>query len=377
MPRVILVVFDGVQTLDATGPAEVFAVAARVHGGAYRRAASRPAASHAASRASRSTATASRAAGRDSRLRGGTFYDVVIASRGGGSLATSCGLEIRVRDLRRITPRRDDTVIIAGGDDAAVRAAASDRLLLAWLRKAAPIVQRMCSVCSGAFVLAAAGLLDGKRATTHWSALDRFARMFPLVDVDRTAIFVCDGSTWTSAGVTTGIDMSLALVEADLGNPVADEVAAQLVLYTRRPGYQSQWSEALVAQRESGDPLAPAIAWARANLPKADLDSIAKRAGLSPRTFHRRCLAHLSTTPAKLLDKLRVERARDLLAARDQPIKSLAVSCGWGTAARMTRAFERQLGMSPRAYRLLHAYALCPEAGYGINLAFTRSWRNW
>ncbi|MGE0400446.1 MAG: GlxA family transcriptional regulator [Kofleriaceae bacterium] len=363
MPRVILVVFDGVQTLDATGPAEVFAVAARVHAGVYR---ARGTDSRPRGRArggtvgdpaivSRSSAARGSSSRARIRLRGGTFYELVIASRGGGTLATSCGLEVRTRDLARITPRAEDTIVVAGGDRGAVTAAASDRALLAWLGRAARVVHRMTSVCSGAFLLAAAGLLDGKRATTHWSALDRFAQMFPRVDVDRTAIFVCDGSTWTSAGVTTGIDMALALVEADLGARVADQVAAQLVLYARRPGYQSQWSEALVAQQQSHDPLAPAIAWARANLAKADVDAIAKRAGLSPRTFHRRCLAHLSTTPAKLLDKLRVERARELLAASDDPIKSLAQTCGWGTAARMSRAFERELGMSPRAYRLLHA----------------------
>jgi transcriptional regulator GlxA family with amidase domain len=260
-----------------------------------------------------------------------------------------------VRDLARIVPRAGDTILVAGGDAAAIRAAIADRALLAWLRNAARIVSRMCSVCSGAFILAAAGLLDGKRATTHWSALDRFAQFFPRVEVDRTAIFVCDGATWTSAGVTTGIDMALALVEADLGAHVADQAAAQLVLYARRPGFQSQWSEALVAQQQAHDPLAPAIGWARANLARADIDAVAKRAGLSPRTFHRRCLAHLSTTPAKLLDKLRVERARELLANGDEPVKSLAAACGWGTAARMNRAFARELGMSPRAYRLLHA----------------------
>ncbi len=350
--RVILVVFDGVQTLDLSGPADVFAVAARVHAGVYREDARiRP--RDDASTLSRNDAVST------SRSRGRTpFYDLVIASRGGGTLATSCGLEIRARDLARITPRAGDTIVIAGGAEAAIRAAVGDRALLPWISKAARVAERMCSVCSGAFILAAAGLLDGKRATTHWSALDRLAQRFPRVDVDRTAIFVCDGSTWTSAGVTTGIDMALALVEADLGAAVADAVAGQLVLYTRRPGYQSQWSEALVAQQQAHDPsasLAPAIAWARTNLARADLDALAERAGLSPRTFHRRCVAQLSTTPAKLLDKLRVERARELLAAGDEPLQSLATTCGWGTAARMNRAFARELGMSPRAYRLLHA----------------------
>lgn len=368
MPRVIVVAFEGVQTLDLTGPAEVFAAASRSlaasklappresppHTSASKTTASTPMTAS-SKHASSKHASSKRAS---SKPRPGRHYDVVVASTRGGECTTSCGLPIRTRDLSRITPRRDDLVIVSGGDDPWIRDAATDRTLLAWLRKAARVVKRIASVCSGSFILAAAGLLDGKRATTHWSALDQLAAMFPRVDVDRNAIFVTDGlvdrSIWTSAGVTTGIDMALAIVEEELGAHVADDVAARLVLYVRRPGFQSQWSEALVAQQQSKDPLAPAIAWARANLASADLDSIAKRAGLSPRTFHRRCLAHLSTTPAKLLDKLRVERARDLLAAGDEPIKSLATTCGWGTAARMTRAFERELGMSPRAYRLLH-----------------------
>lgn len=316
MPRVIIIAFEGVQTLDVTGPAEVFAGAGRALGRAH--------------------------------------YDVVVAATGGGERTMSCALPFRTRDLRALRPRADDTVIVAGGDERALRAAAADRALLAWLRRAAPVVARTASVCSGAFLLAATGLLDGKRATTHWSACDALARRFPAVTVDRNAIFVVDGGVWTSAGVTTGIDMSLAIVEQDLGAHIADAIAARLVLYVRRPGYQSQWSDALVAQQTAKDPLAPAIAWARANLAKADPASIARRAGLSPRTFHRRCLAHLATTPAKLLDKLRVERARDLLASRELPLKSLAASCGFSSTACMNRAFERELGMAPRAYRLLH-----------------------
>ncbi len=316
MARAVLVVFEGVQTLDLTGPAEVFASAGRV--------------------------------------REVPTYDVIIASIAGGELTTSCGLPIRTQSLARIKPRRGDTVVVAGGDSAAISAAVADPRLTRWLLRAAPIVRRLCSVCSGAFVLATAGLLAGKRATTHWSACDRLAKMFPAVDVDRNAIFVTDGRIWTSAGVTTGIDMTLALVEEDFGRAIADEVAARLVLYVRRPGYQSQWSDALIAQT-TGDSLGPTIAWARANLAKADLDSLALRAGLSPRTFHRRCLEQLSTTPAKLLEKLRVERARDLLATSDQPVKSLAGSCGFTSPARMKRAFERELGLTPRAYRLLHA----------------------
>jgi transcriptional regulator GlxA family with amidase domain len=314
--RVIVVVFPGVQTLDATGPAEVFAAAGRV--------------------------------------RGAPAYDVVFAAAAGGSLATSSGLVIRARRLARVRPRRTDTVVVCGGDTAPMAAAFADTGLRRWLVQAARIVRRMTSVCSGAFLLAGAGLLDGKRAATHWSACELLARRFPRVEVDRNAIFVEDGAVWTSAGVTTGIDMALALVEADHGRELADAIAARLVLYMRRPGYQSQWSDALVAQTD-GDGLGPAIAWARAHLATADLDSLARRAGMSLRTFHRRCLEHLATTPAKLLDKLRVERARALLASADVPTKTLAARCGFTSPARMKRAFARELGVGPRAYRLLHA----------------------
>jgi transcriptional regulator GlxA family with amidase domain len=312
---VIVVVIEGAQTLDVTGPAEVFAAASRALGTAH--------------------------------------YKVEFASIGGGARTLSCSLEVKTRDLRAVRPRKDDVVVVAGGDDAPVRRAVRDKPLLAWLRRAAPVVRRMTSVCSGAFLLAAAGLLDGKRATTHWSACAQLAQAFPQVEVDRNAIFVAEGAIWTSAGVTTGIDMALALVEEAHGHALADDVAARLVLYMRRPGYQSQWSDALVTQRSDAE-LGPAIAWARAHLGEADLDTIARRAGMSPRTFHRRCLAQLHTTPAKLLDKLRVERARDLLAKSRLPAKSLATACGFSSTARMKRAFERELGLGPRAYRLLH-----------------------
>jgi transcriptional regulator GlxA family with amidase domain len=326
MARAVIVVFDGVQTLDLTGPAEVFASAGRV--------------------------------------RKLPTYDVVVASITGGELRTSCGLPIRTQALARFKPQKTDTIVVAGGDGDAISAAVADARLTRWLLRAAAIVRRMCSVCSGAFILASAGLLAGKRATTHWSACERLAKMFPSVEVDKNAIYVTDGRTWTSAGVTTGIDMTLALVEEDFGRAVADEVAARLVLYMRRPGYQSQWSDALVAQT-AGDSLGATIAWARANLAKADLEALAHRAGLSPRTFHRRCLEQLSTTPAKLLEKLRVERARDLLASSDQPVKSLAGACGFTSPARMKRAFERELGLTPRAYRLLHAPQLTVSSAPG------------
>jgi transcriptional regulator GlxA family with amidase domain len=316
--RVIVIVYDGVQTLDAAGPAEVFAAADRMR--------------------------------RPQRPQ----YELVFASVGGGERTMSSSLAIRTRDLRRVVPRATDIALVAGADEAQVRAAAADAALLRWLRRAAPVVRRMTSVCSGAFVLAAAGLLDGRRAATHWLGAEVLQREYPAVCVDKNAIFVRDGSVWTSAGVTTGIDMALAIVEEDHGRALADALAAYLVLYVRRPGFQSQFSPALVAQTEASDPLGAAIAWARAHLDEADVERFARRAGMSLRTLHRRCLDRLATTPAKLLEKLRVEHARTLLATSDLAVKALAADCGFGNPARMKRAFEREIGMSPRDYRVMH-----------------------
>jgi transcriptional regulator GlxA family with amidase domain len=289
------------------------------------------------------------------RTKGRAAYEVRFLSVGGGERTMTSSLRVRTQDLRRVRARPSDTVVVVGGDDKAIKAAAADRTLRAWLLRAARVARRLASVCSGAFVLAAAGLLDGRRAATHWSACAELARRHPAVTVDPNAIFVTDGRVWTSAGVTTGIDMALAMVEADLGRAAADALAARYVLYVRRPGFQSQFSEALVAQTTAADPLGPAIAWARANLARLDVDALARRAGLSPRTLHRRCLAHLHTTPARLIAKLRLEQARTLLASDGLPQKALAARCGFGNATRMRRAFERELGVTPRAYRVLHA----------------------
>ena len=178
--------------------------------------------------------------------------------------------------------------------------------------------------------------------------------MHPEIDVDREAIFVRDDKIWTSAGVSTGIDMALAMVEEDHGRPLADSVAAHLVLYARRPGFQSQFSETLVAQTSASDPLGTVIAWLRANLRSAlDVERLARNAGMSVRSLHRRCREVLNTSPAKLIEKLRVEQARTLLATTPLGTKTIATRCGFGSAPRMARAFERTLGMAPLAYRLM------------------------
>jgi transcriptional regulator GlxA family with amidase domain len=320
--RVLLVGFDGAEGLDLFGPAEVFTTAGR-------------------------------------RL-GAAAYDLVIAAVG-RTIALTSGARVATRPLASLRPQADDTVLVVGGADDALDAAAADATLLRWLGRAARVARRLGSICDGAFLLARAGLLDGKRAATHWSSCDRLGRLHPLIEVDREAIFVRDGRLWTSAGVTTGIDMALAMVEEDHGRRLADSVAAHLVVYARRPGFQSQFSEALVAQTSASDPLGPLVAWLRANL-RAPLDvtRLARRAGMSVRSLHRACLRELDTTPAKLVEKLRIEQARTLLATTRLGTKAIAARCGFGSAARMAIVFERTLGVGPRAWRTMFA---SPAAG--------------
>jgi len=314
--RIVLACFPGAQTLDMIGPAEVFALAARLHGAAA--------------------------------------YRVELVSSAGGALTSTSGVTVQTRRLAtvRVTPR--DTVLASGGPEAAIRAALADARLVGFLRTAHATAERVGSVCSGAFLLAAAGVLDGRRAATHWSACDRLARYCPRAHVDPDAIFIEDRTVWTSAGVTTGIDMALAIVERDHGRALADAVAAQLVLYVRRPGFQSQFSAALVAQMASSEPLAATLAWTRAHL-GTTLAAMARHAGMSLRTFHRRCLDHLRLTPAKVLDRLRVEHARILLASSPLSAKQVAAKSGFSTAAQMTAAFRRALGVPPSTYRALRA----------------------
>jgi len=243
--RVLLVGYRDAYGLDLFGPAEVFSEAVLRHGA--------------------------------------PIYEVVMSAIGGGTMTLTSGITVTVADLASVRPQPSDIVIVAGGSDEATDAAARDRALLGWLARASRTVGRMGSVCDGAFILASAGILDGKRAATHWMSCERLARMYPRINVDREAIFVRDGRVWTAAGVSTGIDMALAMVEEDLGRKLADTVAAHLVLFARRPGFQSQFSEELVAQTQASDPLGPVITWMRANLRSPlDVATVAHRADLPP-----------------------------------------------------------------------------------------------
>lgn len=279
-------------------------------------------------------------------------YEVTVVSARGGEVPTSCGLTVGSRATAEIDFKNLDTLILSGGEGRPVRRAMHDPALRDFTRAAAPHLNRLASVCSGAFLLCEWGLAQGRRVATHWRATDELARAYPAVSVDPDALFVEDGPVWTSAGVTTGIDMSLAMVERDLGAGEAQAIARQLVLHARRPGWQSQFSALLEAQ---GGPYADLVAWIEANLHQPlDVDQLAARARQSPRTFHRKFSAAVGRTPAAFVERLRLDQARTRLEA-GEPLKSVAIACGFGSLDRMGRAFKSGFGLLPSTYRALHA----------------------
>jgi transcriptional regulator GlxA family with amidase domain len=308
--RVLILVFDGVQSLDVTGPVEVFNAAGRIAREPYR-------------------------------------IETVAATR--DPVRTGSGLTI-VPDRALASVRGPiDTLLVAGGE---VERAARDERVTRWLARAATRSRRVGSVCSGAFVLAAAGLLDGRRAATHWAHADQLAELFPSVDVDRDAIFVHDAGVWTSAGVTAGMDLALALVEEDLGREAALEAARWLVIYARRAGGQSQFSSHLRVQIAEREPLRELQEWLPGHLnDDLSIERLAQRACMSPRNFARAFRRELAMTPAAYVEALRVDHARQRLESTGQKVDAIARDCGFGTVETMRRAFHRRLGVGPAEYR--------------------------
>jgi transcriptional regulator GlxA family with amidase domain len=252
------------------------------------------------------------------------------------------------RALRAV--RGVDTLLVAGGVGTA--AALRDAELVRWIRTMAPRVRRLGSVCSGSFLLAEAGLLDGRRATTHWAWCATLAERYPAVTVASDPIFVRDGTIYTSAGVTAGMDLALALVEEDHGREVALDVARQLVMFLRRPGGQSQFSAQLAAQSAEREPLRDLQAWIGEH-PEADLSvpALARRVAMSPRNFARVFTREVGVTPARFVESVRVEAARRRLEESAAGVDSVAAACGFGTAESMRRAFLRTVRVPPAAYR--------------------------
>jgi len=309
--RVCMLAYDGANAIDVIGPLEVFATASR-----YR-------------------------AVDDPKAPPPYTIEILAAQR--GPIRMHSGITVYAERAYGAVRSGVDTLLVAGGD---AREAASDAEIRRWLRRIEPRVRRLGSVCTGAFVLAAAGLLDDRRATTHWRSADALARQFP------DALFVCDGGIYTSAGVTAGMDLALALVEEDLGRKLALEVARGLVLFLKRPGGQSQFSSHLAAQVIPRGPLRDLPEWILEHLDEdLTVERLAERAAMSPRNFARVFLRETGVTPAKFLERARIERARRTLEETRLSIDEVAGTCGFGSAERMRRTFQRHLRVVPQDYR--------------------------
>jgi transcriptional regulator GlxA family with amidase domain len=323
-PRVIAIpIYPGLQSLDAVGPGQVFG-------------------------------TANQRAGREA-------YRVKFVAAKAGPVQTTAGFALVAESIAGLTPKTIDTLIVPGGEDAGVRSALADKRLMAWIAAAAKRARRACSVCSGAFLFAATGELSGKRVATHWSATNDLQRAFPDLEVDAESIYVNEGRCWTSAGVTTGIDMALALLEDDMGRDLATAVARQLVVYMRRPGHQTQFSTALNAQSASDARLAKLAGWIESNLrDRLDVEALADRAAMSPRSLHRHLRNELGVSPAKFVEGVRLDAARRMLDERSLDLAQIAAHAGFSGPDHLIRAFGRRFGVTPAAYRQIHG-ALSPS----------------
>jgi len=279
----------------------------------------------------------------------GSYAVEVVAPTADGQVTLSNGLRLGARPLPDPPPAQD-TLLIAGGEGA--RRATGDRDVVDWVARAAGRARRTTSVCTGAYLLAAAGLLDGRRATTHWRFCDDLAERHPLVDLDPDPVFVRDGDIWTSAGVTAGMDLALALVDEDLGPDVALRVARELVIFLKRPGGQSQFSGALSAQQAAQPALRELQAWIAGHL-EGDLSvpALAARASMSERSFARAFRREVGQPPAAYVEALRVERARQLLEDTAPSLDAVARATGFSSAEVLRRAFHRRVGVGPAAYR--------------------------
>lgn len=251
--------------------------------------------------------------------------------------------------LTELDPReKRGTIMVTGrGVDAE-----EDDAVASWLRMAAPYTQRIVSVCGGALLLAMAGVLNGRRATTHWRLLDYMAQTWPDITVERGPIYVHDGPVWTSAGVSSGFDLTLALVEADMGHAIAREVAQDMVMYLRRPGGQSQFSRYLPARAAKPGPIRDLQDWIQSNLAEnLSVEKLAESLAMSPRNFNRVFLRETGTSPAKYVEHVRLDAAREYLERTREGIEQIALQTGFGSGINLRRVFERHLQVAPTTYR--------------------------
>jgi len=316
--HVVMLAFPDVQVLDVMGPLEVFARTSRWM--------------------------------RDRGLRRDHAYTVEIVGLKRGAFRTSSGLKLYAERSIENVGRGVDTLLIAGG--LGVERFRSNAPLLRWIRRQSGTVRRLASICTGAFFLAEAGLLKGRRATTHWNHCETFAMQFPDVRLEPDTIFVQEGSLYTSAGVTAGMDLALALVEEDFGRDIALAAARELVMFLKRPGGQAQFSAQLAVQMAENEPLRDLQAWIVEH-PAEDLSvqQLARRVAMSPRNFARVFMREVGATPARFVASVRVEAARRLLEETHEPLEWVCERTGLGTTESMRRAFLRVVGVTPGQYR--------------------------
>jgi transcriptional regulator GlxA family with amidase domain len=311
--QVAVLAFPGVQLLDIAGPADVFMEAAR-------------------------------------QLNDARAYRVQIIGTESGPFKSSSGLYVTPDATLQTFRGSIDTLLVAGSPDTDVITENSTRD--AWLKKRAKSVRRIGSVCTGALILGMAGLLEGKRITTHWSSAEKLATMFPQTDVDPDCIYLRDGNLYTSAGVTAGMDLALAMVEEDHGRELALKVAREMVMFVKRPGGQSQFSSHLAAQHTESSTIGQIQAYVLANL-RADLSvpQLAERARMSERSFARIFKAESGSTPASFVEAARLDQARRLIEEQSQPLKRIAQLCGFSNLDAMRKAFMRRISIGPAEYR--------------------------
>jgi transcriptional regulator GlxA family with amidase domain len=313
--RVAFLITDTPSTIDVVGPMEVFRVASK-----FRQASGKPAA----------------------------YQLEILRWTADGKVTPGDRGVMAERSYREV--RDVDTLVVTG--NAHYLEALADRRLMAWLREVVRSARRVCSICIGAFILAEAGLLDGKRATTHWRYSNELAGRHPKIEIDPDPIFIKDGRFYSSAGSSAGLDLALALVEEDLGHEASLGVARELVLFLQRPGGQSQFSAQLAAHRPGRRPLSELQAW-MADHPEADLsvEALARRAGMSPRNFARVFKDEIGVPPARYVELLRVESARRRLESAQATVDEVADDCGFGSRETMRKAFLRSVGVTPSEYR--------------------------
>lgn len=276
-------------------------------------------------------------------------YRVSVAALDGRTFRSEFGL-LFTADQSLASIREADTLLVPGGKG--LRGAEKHRKLTAWLHKSAGSVRRIASICTGIYGLAPSGLLDGRRVATHWKFAADLAKRFPKLKVDPNSLYIRDGKFWTAAGVTAGIDLSLALIEEDFGPEVALSVARDLVVYMKRPGGQEQYSEPLQFQLQSRSRFADLLPWMLAHLDQdLSVDALAERISLCPRQFSRRFIWEFGSSPAAFVRRLRLDEARERLSAPDCTVEGVARSVGFSDADNFRRAFERSFGIAPSEYR--------------------------